>query len=72
MTRYMTFFLFFLCKGVEDDGYNPYATQTLIDELSTPHLQDGDEGLYTILEDGMFSKYGSERPPQNLNVIIKN
>ncbi|GJW13819.1 hypothetical protein Tco_0017952 [Tanacetum coccineum] len=27
---------------------------------------DGDEGLYPVLEDGMFSKYGTERPPQNL------
>ncbi|GJY52343.1 ulp1 protease family, C-terminal catalytic domain-containing protein [Tanacetum coccineum] len=57
--------------GVEDDGYNPYATQTLIDELSTPHLLDGDEGLYPVLEDGMFSKYGTERPPQNLKEVKK-
>ncbi|PWA67906.1 ulp1 protease family, C-terminal catalytic domain-containing protein [Artemisia annua] len=58
-------------EGVEDDGYNPFATQTLIDELSTPHLLDGDEGLYPILADGMFSKYGTERPPQNLKESIK-
>ncbi|GJW13821.1 ulp1 protease family, C-terminal catalytic domain-containing protein [Tanacetum coccineum] len=53
---------------VEDDGYNPYATQTLIDELSTPHLLDGDEGLYPVLEDGMFSKYGTESPPRYLKL----
>ncbi|PWA65992.1 ulp1 protease family, C-terminal catalytic domain-containing protein [Artemisia annua] len=58
-------------EGVENDGYNPFATQTLIDELSTPHLLDGDEGLYPILADGMFSKYGTERPPQNLKESIK-
>lgn len=54
-------------EGNEADASNPYSTQNLIEDLSTPEVQIGIEGLFSIFEGGAVS-YGRAQRPKSTKV----